>query len=77
MAILNILQTFGIFYGHLVHFVFVWYIFSGLGIMYQEKSGNPASSSFFSLKLIAAKPPVFLHKNRHVDFWVRQFFVEA
>jgi hypothetical protein len=34
MAIGNILQTFGIFYGHLVHF-------SGFGITYQEKSGNP------------------------------------
>jgi hypothetical protein len=42
MAIWNILQTFGIFYDHLVHFVFIWYIFSGFGIMYQEKSGNPA-----------------------------------
>jgi hypothetical protein len=21
--------------------VFIWYIFSGFGIMYQEKSGNP------------------------------------
>jgi hypothetical protein len=36
------LQTFGIFYDHLVIFVFVWYIFSGVGIMNQEKSGNPA-----------------------------------
>jgi hypothetical protein len=24
------------------HFVFIWYIFSGFGIMYLEKSGNPA-----------------------------------
>jgi hypothetical protein len=36
----NILWRFGIFYGHLVHFVFIWYIFSGFSIMYQEKSGN-------------------------------------
>jgi uncharacterized membrane protein len=42
MAIWNILQTFGIFYDHLVHFVFIWYIFSSLGNVYQEKSGNPA-----------------------------------
>jgi hypothetical protein len=42
MATWNILQTFGIFCDHLVHFVFIWYIFSGFGIMYQEKSGNPA-----------------------------------
>jgi hypothetical protein len=38
---LEYLRTFGIFYEHLVHFVFIWYIFSGFGIMYQEKSGNP------------------------------------
>jgi hypothetical protein len=39
----NILETFVIFYDHLVHFVFIWYIFPGFGIMYQEKSGNPVS----------------------------------
>jgi hypothetical protein len=33
---LNILWIFGVFYDHLVHFVFIWYIFSGLGIMHQE-----------------------------------------
>jgi hypothetical protein len=27
MAIGNILRTFGIVYNHLVHFVFIWYIF--------------------------------------------------
>jgi hypothetical protein len=32
MAIWNILWRFGIFYDHLVHFVFIWYIFSGFGI---------------------------------------------
>jgi hypothetical protein len=41
MAIWDILRTFGIFYDHLVHFVFIWYIFPGFGIMYKEKSGNP------------------------------------
>jgi hypothetical protein len=39
----NILQTFGISYDHLVHFAFCWYIFSGFGIVFQEKSGNPDS----------------------------------
>jgi hypothetical protein len=34
----NILLPFGTFCVHLVHF-------SGFGIMYQEKSGNPASRS--------------------------------
>jgi hypothetical protein len=50
MAILNILRTIGIFYGHLgyfmticyIHYVLFKYIFSGFGIMYKEKSGNPA-----------------------------------
>jgi hypothetical protein len=40
----NNLRTFGIFYNHLVHFVFVWYIFSSFGIAEQEKSGNPGFS---------------------------------
>jgi hypothetical protein len=26
MAIWNILRTFGIFYDHMVHFLFIWYI---------------------------------------------------
>jgi hypothetical protein len=42
MVIWNILHTFGIFYHHLLHVVFMWYIFSGLGNIYKEKSGNPA-----------------------------------
>jgi hypothetical protein len=41
MSIGNILRRFGIFYDHAVHFVFIWYIFSGFGMMYLEKSGNP------------------------------------
>jgi hypothetical protein len=41
MAISNILLTYGIFYDILIHFVFIGHIFSGFGIMHQEKSGNP------------------------------------
>jgi hypothetical protein len=41
MDIWNILRTFGKFYDHLVHFVL---IFSGFGILYQQKSGNPAAN---------------------------------
>jgi hypothetical protein len=41
MAIWNHLQTFRIFYDPLVHFVIVWLVLSGSGIMHQEKSGNP------------------------------------
>jgi hypothetical protein len=44
-AIWIILQTFGIFYDHLVHVVLIWYIFSGLGNIYREKSGNPAGAN--------------------------------
>jgi hypothetical protein len=44
MAIWNISWRFGIVYDHLVHFVFIWNIFSGFGIMHQEKSGNPDGS---------------------------------
>jgi hypothetical protein len=46
MAIWNILRIFGIFYDHLVQFVFLWYILSGVGTVYQEKSGNPDDQSF-------------------------------
>jgi hypothetical protein len=43
IAIWNILRTFGKFYEHLVDFELIWCIFSGFGIMYQEKSGKPAA----------------------------------
>jgi hypothetical protein len=49
MAIWNILW---IFYDHLVHSVFIWYIFPIFGNMYQEKSGNPDADVF-------RKTPVF------------------
>jgi hypothetical protein len=52
VAIWSILQPFGIFCGHLVYIFVIWYIcgifygylvyFSRFGILYQEKSGNPA-----------------------------------
>jgi hypothetical protein len=34
-------QTVFVFYGYLVHFVVIWYIFSCSGMLYGEKSGNP------------------------------------
>jgi hypothetical protein len=36
MAVWNIVRKFGIFYDHLVHFVFILYIVSGFGIMYMK-----------------------------------------
>jgi hypothetical protein len=41
-----------IFYDHLVLFVLIWYIFSGLGITHQEKSGNPAPDPFVSWNVL-------------------------
>jgi hypothetical protein len=37
MAIWNILQTFGILYDHLIHFVFIWYIFS-VSLIFTKKN---------------------------------------
>jgi hypothetical protein len=57
MSIWNSLQTFGIFYDHSAHFVFIWYIFSSLGSMHRDKSGNPeleastAATVFFCFSL--------------------------
>jgi hypothetical protein len=42
MDIQSISQQFDIFYGHLAHFVVMWYIFPRFGMLYQEESGNPA-----------------------------------
>jgi hypothetical protein len=47
-----ILRTFALFYGHstyifyglLVYFKVIWYIFPRVGILHQEKSGNPCRS---------------------------------
>jgi hypothetical protein len=41
LDIWSILRPFDIFYGHLVCFLVIWYIFPHFGILYQEKSGNP------------------------------------
>jgi hypothetical protein len=39
----SILWPFGLFYSHLVYCMAIWYIFFRFGVLYQEKSGNPAS----------------------------------
>jgi hypothetical protein len=44
MAIWNILRTFVKVYDHLVRFCVDLVFFSGFGVTYQEKSGNPASN---------------------------------
>jgi uncharacterized Tic20 family protein len=42
MPIWSILLLFGKFCGHVVYFMVIWYIFSRFGMLYHEKSGNPA-----------------------------------
>jgi hypothetical protein len=48
MAIWSILWPFGLFCSHLVYFVAIWFIswllFSRFGMLYQNKSGNPADN---------------------------------
>jgi hypothetical protein len=45
LVIWSISRSFGTFCGHLVNFIAIWYIFPRFGILYQEKSGNPAENS--------------------------------
>jgi hypothetical protein len=44
----SILRPFGIFLGHLVYFMVIWYTFSRFGTLYQEKSGNPTATATLS-----------------------------
>jgi hypothetical protein len=50
MPMWSLLRPFGLFCGHLVYFLAFWYmlwlsgIFFCLGMLYQEKSGNPGQS---------------------------------
>jgi hypothetical protein len=44
MTIWSILRPLEIFYGHVVYFVVIWYIFPRFGIFDWGKSGNPGLS---------------------------------
>jgi hypothetical protein len=77
------MEDVGIFYGHLVHLTVFWYIlwtfgiycgnwvyFPRFGILYQEKSGNPAMDAihFFALSEILPQNNVALyvpHPRKH------------
>jgi hypothetical protein len=60
MAIWNILRPFGKFYDHLVHFVFIWYIFpvlvsctkKNLATLVGTKKGDTGSVTIFGQKMI-------------------------
>jgi hypothetical protein len=75
LTIWSILLPLENFYGHLVYFVVVWYIFPRFGILYQEKSGNPdfRASVFHgeNYSLILTKKWVGLHFGRffHKLIW--------
>jgi hypothetical protein len=56
MAIWNISRTFGIFYNNLVHFVFIWYISSGFGIMHQKNLATPVSDPTKMLDCVHKNP---------------------
>jgi hypothetical protein len=49
MSIWSILMPFGTFCGHMLYFVIIWYIFSRFGMMYKEKSGNPAADATYNV----------------------------
>jgi hypothetical protein len=53
LTISSILRTLEIFFGHLVYFVVIWYIFPRFGILYQEKSGNPGTGLGYMIFLQA------------------------
>jgi hypothetical protein len=67
MTIWNILGTFGIFYDHLVHFVFVWYIFSRLE--YQEETGNPVLPTYVRSSLLPVKVEACTNSFRVITFF--------
>jgi hypothetical protein len=50
----------GIFNGHLVYFMAIWYIFPRFGLWYQEKSGNPA----YDRELLMKTRSSLLHRWR-------------
>jgi hypothetical protein len=45
MTIWSILRPFGIVCGHLAYVMVIWYVFPRFGMLYQEKSGNPATTT--------------------------------
>jgi hypothetical protein len=63
-TILSILQTNGIFYGHLVQFWVIWYITSRFDMLYRENYGNPGEDigSFFRNNDV--KKYSFLFRNK-------------
>jgi hypothetical protein len=54
---------YGISFGHSLYFMVIWYIFARFGMLYQEKSGNPAQyldSSFSNENYCSSKQITFV-----------------
>jgi hypothetical protein len=64
MTIWFILRALEIFYGLLVHFVVIWYIFPRFGILDQEKSGNPVPETKGSFAIGFISSIAFFRCNR-------------
>jgi hypothetical protein len=63
MYIGSILQPFGIkLYEHLVYFVVIRYIFTRFGILYQDKSGNPAGHSSSGINFVSPKKTLLFRR---------------
>jgi hypothetical protein len=78
------LENVDIFYGHLEYFtdiwyifcsfgtfLFIWNIFTGFGIMYQEKSGNPARQTFFNGTKIYVMAVFAIRHKTQIENFVR------
>jgi hypothetical protein len=59
---------FGIFCGHFVYFIIIWYIFPRLGMLYHEKYGNPGVDCWQIRLLFLSKS---LFTNRVLALYVR------
>jgi hypothetical protein len=74
MTIWSILRQLEKFYGPLVYFVVIRYIYPRFGILYQEKSGNPGLRE--AQELISSEP-AFVRKiaqpTRYHIYWMNIF----
>jgi hypothetical protein len=66
LTIWSILRPSEIFYGHLVYFVVIRYIFPRFGILYYEKSGNPGPKSFFAAFKVSGNGAFLPRRNDFV-----------
>jgi hypothetical protein len=84
LTIWSIFRLFGIFYGHLVYFVVIWYILTRFGMLYQEPRiiWQPClalilcASSIYAIKKRLTNSGEFfflMSKNIHLDNELQPF----